>query len=381
MALRIVGQCRTQLRRLYFECQMHRERLRHPKKRPCVVMFPSDQPWSSSSNLRAWLAAPILKQLGWRVVVVPEPLSLTQRRRLLWLERPDVVFIQQTRHRLNQPALYPEYPCVLDADDCDYLDPRAHDMVVRCAEDAAAIIGGSRFVARLLEKHNSRRAHVIWTCTPKPANPPALDPARREPVVAWAHEQPLRFREEADLMQRVMTEVCRLTKCTFWLFGTREEEASAWFEPLRQAGGTCVAIPRMGYEAYLAKVAEAAVGLQPVCLSHEFSRGRSFGKILAYLSGQVAVVASDAVDHPLFFRHGENGFLASEAVEDWVKCIVPLVQDTALRRRIAIAGWDDFHEHLTTEVFARLLDPILREVASRPHHAHAAARSAHAPSV
>lgn len=282
---------------------------------------------------------------------------------------------------LNQPALYPEYPCVLDADDCDYLDPRHHERIAQCAQDAAAIIGGSRFVAQLLQKHNSRKAHVIWTCTPKPANPPALDPALRQPVVAWAHERPLAFLEEADLMQRVMTEVCRRVQCTFWLFGTREEEATAWFEPIRRAGGTCVAIPRMDYESYLAKVAEASIGLQPVCLAHEFSRGRSFGKILAYLSGQLAVVASNAVDHPLFFRHGENGFLTSEEVEDWVTCIVPLVQDQALRTRVALAGWDDFHRHLTTDVFVRLLDPILREVVSRPGHTHSAARSAQAPTA
>jgi hypothetical protein len=273
---------------------------------------------------------------------------------------------------LNQPKLYPEYPCVLDADDCDYLDPRNHDRIAQCAEDAAEIIGGSRFVAGLLGKHNPRKAHIIWTCTPKPATAPVVDPGLRSPIVAWAHEQPLKFLEEADLMQRVMTEVCRLTKCTFWLFGTREDEASAWFEPIRTAGGTCLAIPRMGYEAYLAKVADAAVGLQPVCLTHEFSRGRSFGKILAYLSGQVAVVASDAVDHPLFFRHGQNGFLTSDAVDDWVNCIVPLVQDQVLRRRVAIAGWDDFHTRLTTEVFAQLLNPILREAASRTRQSSAA---------
>jgi glycosyltransferase involved in cell wall biosynthesis len=102
--------------------------------------------------------------------------------------------------------------------------------------------------------------------------------------------------------------------------------------------------------------------LQPVCLNNEFSRGRSFGKILAYLSGQVAVVASDAVEHPRFFRHGENGFLASDTVDDWVDPIVRLCEDKALRGSVALAGWNDFHARLTTDVFAQRLDLILKSV-------------------
>lgn len=355
---------RALLRRWVFELRLHWSRMQRPRCRPALVIFPSSQPWSGSSNLRAWLVAPELERLGWRVVVVPEPLSLSQRMRILRLERPDVVLLQQTRHLLNQPRLYRPYPCVLDADDADYLDPRHHDRIVQCATDAAAIVGGSRYVTRLLAQHNAGPHHVLWTSTPRPARPPSTPPALREPIVAWAHERPLLFRHEADLIQAVMVEVCRRTGCTFWLFGTSESEAQAWLEPLRRAGGTCIAIPTMPYEAYLEKVAQVAVGLQPVCLDNDFSRGRSFGKILAYLAGQVAVVASDAVDHPLLFRDGANGFLVRENVDDWVKAIVPLVEDPALRSRVALAGWEDLHKRLTTDRFANLLNPILREIAS-----------------
>ena len=180
-------------------------------------------------------------------------------------------------------------------------------------------------------------------------------------VVAWAHKRPMVFPIEASLMQQVMTQVCKRTRCTFWLFGTEPSEAVEWFRPLQEAGGECLAIPLLPYDAYLSKVAEAAVGLQPVCLQNEFSRGRSFGKILAYLSGQVAVVASDAVEHPKFFRHAENGFLATDAVEAWVEPIVRLCEDRVLRHSVALAGWTDLNARLTTDVFARLLDPILRQ--------------------
>ncbi len=352
---------RATLRRVAYEASLHGERLRQPKRRPCVVMFPSNQPWSSSSNLRAWLVAPELQRLGWRVVVVPEPLSLEQRLRILRLERPDVIWLQQTRHPLNQAHLYTPTPCVLDADDADYLDPLHHEQVAKCAADSAAVVGGSQFVAELLGRHNTRQ-HVLWTCTPKPQHPPQVAPEDRAPIVAWAHERPMLFPHEASLMRGVMVEVCRRTPCTFWLFGSEPAEADAWLQPIRDAGGECEAIPLMPYDAYLGKVAQAAVGLQPVCLQNEFSRGRSFGKILAYLSGQVAVVASDAVEHPKFFRSGQNGYLATDDIGQWVEPVVRLCEDRALRRSIALAGWRDFHERLTTEVFARRLDPILRNV-------------------
>ena len=355
---------RSQIRSSYFEALLHIQRWRAPIRRPCVVIFPSNQRWDAASNLRAWLVAPELERLDWRVVIVPEPLTLAQRRRILDLERPDVILIQQTRNPLNEPRLYPGYPCVVDADDADYLDPRHHERIARAATDAAAVIGGSRFVSACLGRHNAS-AHVLWTCTPAPNSPPLTPPEKRGPVVSWAHASPLGYTHEAEFIQRVMTEVCSRTRCEFWLFGTSETDATAWFTPIREAGGSCVALPPMNYADYLAKVAESAVGLQPVSLQSEFSQGKSFGKLLAYLSGEVAVVAANTVDHPLFFRNGENGFLPNENVSDWADAIINLLDDKELRSRVATAGRIDFDSRLTTTVFARLLDPILRTAAKQ----------------
>ena len=122
----------------------------------------------------------------------------------------------------------------------------------------------------------------------------------------------------------------------------------------------------MPYEEYLAKVSEAAIGLMPVCTEHDFSRGKSFGKVLAYLAGQTAVVATAAVDHPLFFSSRENGILVDNSVDRWADAIVELLTDLPLRQFIGESGWNDFNRRLTTQVFAKMLDPILREAASVP---------------
>jgi hypothetical protein len=60
-----------------------------------------------------------------------------------------------------------------------------------------------------------------------------------------------------------------------------------------------------------------AVGLHPVCTNHAFSLGKSFGKLLAYLAADVAIVTSNAVDHPLFFTDGVNGTLVGDDLEAW----------------------------------------------------------------
>jgi hypothetical protein len=352
-------------KQIYFEGMVHARRREAKRGRPSVVIFPSNQPWDPASHLRAWLVAPELEKLGWKVVIVPEPLSLRQRQRILRMEKPDVLLLQQTRHPLNQPSLYPALPCVLDADDGDYLDPRYQKRIAQIASDATLVIGGSRFVASCLAKHNPD-AHVLWTCTPGPMSAPVVMPEARAEVVAWAHATPLAYPHEAEFIREVMRLVALRRHCEFWLFGSEESRAKEWFAPIRAAGGTCIAIPPLDYPSYLSKVSTAAIGLQPIAPENAFSQGKSFGKLLAYLGGQVAVVASRSVDHPIFFKSGVNGLLPGHTPAEWAEAILALLDDKALRCRMGIQGWHDFNARLTTRVFASLLDPILRQVAGLP---------------
>ena len=94
---------------------------------------------------------------------------------------------------------------------------------------------------------------------------------------------------------------------------------------------------------------------------HGFGRGKSFGKLLAYLSGQVAVIASQAVDHPLFFRNGDNGLLPAHDMDAWAEAIVNLLEQPDVRCRMAIRGWEDFRQRLGSATFAGLLDSVLRK--------------------
>lgn len=348
-------------RQLFYGLRLEIERMGRPRSRPALVIFPSNQPWDPASRLRAWELAPRLRQRGWRVVVVPEPLSLAQRRRVLRAEKPDVILLQQTRHPLNRAGLYLPIPCVLDADDADYLDPAVRTDIVETAEQSAAVIGGSRFIAECLGRHNANW-HVVWTSTPAPSNPLGLRPSGRAPIVTWAHSDPLSYPAEASFVQKVLMQAANQAKFQFLLFGTSEERARGWLAPLRASGIGCSSVATLAYEQYLAKVSTAAVGLQPVCVENPFSKGKSFGKLLAYFVGQVPAIATDAVDHPLFFRNGENGFVLPNDEQLWADAIAMLINGPDLRDRIAGVAWHDFNEKLTTDVFVTSLDRILKSV-------------------
>ena len=361
----MLAQAKRFIKTIGFRAHVRYQGISQRQSRPCVVVFPSNQPWDPASNLRAWLMAPALRQRGWRVVVVPAPLTLRHRQLIVAREQPDVIFIQQTRHPLNRPHLYSPIPCVLDADDADYVDERYQDMIAQAADDAAAVIGGSRFVAGCLGRHNAS-SHVIWTCTPWKSNLPAPDPMDRSPIVAWAHGDPLAYPHEAALVRSVMTQVGSRSMCSFWMFGTHESrEVAEWFRPLRLAGVTCTAIPPLRYPQYLATVSKAAIGLQPVCAENPFSQGKSFGKVLAYLSGAVTVVASNSVDHPLFFADGHNGRVLPEDAATWADAIVELLENPQKRAEMGMAGHMDFRRRLTMEVFARKLDGVLTKAIER----------------
>ncbi len=158
-----------------------------------------------------------------------------------------------------------------------------------------------------------------------------------------------------------MSAVAARTQVEFHIYGTSEAEAADYLQPIRDAGARCIAWSSMPYDEYLDRVRSASVGLQPVCIDSDFSRGKSFGKILAYLAGDVPVVASRAVDHPYFFRSHDNGMLVDSDAE-WVEAIVSILEDRSLRARLSKAAYADFEQRLTTEVFAAHLDRLFRKV-------------------
>ena len=343
------------------ECIVHTQRILQSPGHPRLLIFPSFTRDAASSNLRGYAMGRALQKLNWRVTVVPPQLELSQRQRIVRSERPDVILIQKSTHILNRPSFYPESPTVFDLDDADFLNERSTEIVAECCRESRAVVAGSHFVAEWCRTYNSNTS-VIWTCSPIPSRVDVRAPSDRDKVVTWAPLDALANPHEATFIQEIILKLAARMSFSFWVYGIRDRgKAEAFVQPIRQAGISVKLFEYMSYQDFIRSLDDVAVGLQPLCLSSPYSQGKSFGKVLAYFTSHVATVASDALEHPFFFRHGVNGMLADSA-DDFVESSARLLEDDVLRTQIAENAYKDFCEQLSTDVGARQLDKVLRDV-------------------
>jgi len=314
-------------------------------------------------DLRGAAIGEALRKLGWRATVVPGQLDLHQRERLVRLEKPSVVLLQQTRHRLNHPKLFPGIPCVLDVDDSDIADPLISESVIDRARHCQAVIVGNRWLGEEFKNYNED-VTVVWTGSYLMPDPHARLPKDRAPIVTWAQFDPFACPPEAKLVQVVLQKLASLTPFEFRLYGGHLRwKAEAFLEPLAKAGVRTRILQAMPYRDFVRSLEEVAVGLQPICMEAHVSRGKSFGKLLAYMAAQVAIVASDELEHPFFFRNGESAALIKDnSINAWVAAIHDLLVHPAKRQSFVERANRDYMQHLTTARSAEKVDVVLRRV-------------------
>ena len=347
----------------YREVLAHIQRLSQPSAKPRAVFFPSQMPAEGGSALlRVFNVAATLRTLGWRTTVVPPQCELVQRRRILRLEKPDLIVLQMQRHPLNRPNLYDGFPAVFDIDDADFLDPRCVEAVRECCQASRAVTAGSRFVADWCSQFNPN-VTVLWTAAPVPKTRPLPRPQDRAPVLTWAQSVPDRYPAERELVGQIIRGLGgRGVKFEFWLYGVSGPAGIADLLSAAQRFAVPVKThPFLPYREFIDSLSHVAVGLQLIAVESPFSRGKSFGKILAYLAADVAVVASDALDHPLFFRQSENGLLA-RSLEDWITHTARLLQEPDFRQTLADRAWQDFSHNLSTESAAQKMKTVFETV-------------------
>lgn len=315
-----------------------------------------------SSLLRIYAIAEALERRGWCTMVVPATLDLAQRRRLLARFAPDVVVMQGARHPLNRPALYPDCPIAYDMDDADFHLTHLAGPVREAMGGVDVVLAGSRYVAEWCRAEGAA-ARVVWTGTP--VSPGRRRPqADRPPLVVWAQSEPVSYALERAFVLDVMRRVAeRRPGVRLRLFGRTPGDDDAILAPFRAAGVDVEWLPMMPYDRFLAALEDAAVGLSPICPEDAFVRGKSFGKVLAYLDRGVAVVVADAADHPLFFTP-ETGILSNDPAE-CAAAVERLLNDPEARQRMADAGLRALEIRLSTEAAAAEVDAILAPIADR----------------
>jgi hypothetical protein len=332
--------------------------LRRRAPAPHVAFLPS-KGREMSSLLRVHLLAPVLRRLGWRVLVLPPTLSLDQRRRLLTRFAPDVIVMQGSRHVLNRPAHYPGVPIAYDMDDADFHLPHLAAHVEQAMGEVDLVLAGSRYVADWCRARGAP-ARVVWTGTP-PSRTAPRPQFQRPPVIAWAQSAPVDYVDErafvADVMRRV---AARRPETRLTLYGRKPKDDAAILAPFEAAGVAVEWLPMMSYARFLRTLDNVAIGLSPICPDNPFSRGKSFGKVLAYLDRRVPVIASDEADHALFFT-GSSAVLSNDPAV-WAEAIDRLLDDDAARQSMADAAFGAFATRLSTEAAAREVDSALRDL-------------------
>jgi glycosyltransferase involved in cell wall biosynthesis len=329
---------------------------------PTLLVLPSQSREDGASNLRGYLIAEQLRRVGWNAYTCHKNLRLNQRLRVINFLRPAAILMQMARHPLNRPSHYQSVPVVFDIDDADYVDDRQRANVIKALENSAAVIAGSRAVARFCQQHNAN-VHVVWTGTPV-STTRRRPQADRPPIVAWAALYPSHCPAEADFLLDVLKSLKeRTSDFQFLLYcddgSAAYYEFSGWFRAL---GVDVITRPFISdYSEFLASLEDVAVGLAPLVDVGGFSGGKSFGKVLAYMDRGVPIVTHPVVDHPVFFKTGINGYMVEEA-KVWAEVIARLLANPIERQQVADAAHGDLERRLSTREAAARVDTVLRSV-------------------
>lgn len=336
---------------------------------PRVVIFASMDRWEGSSRLRAFAMASALRSMGWRVVLVSKHLEVSQRQRILRQEKPDVLLFQKGRLPTHYPHFYQDAIAagtriVFDLDDADYVHPQGKVQCEALCKAASLVTAGSHNVAAWCSQH-CPNTQVLWTGTPADGLAEPSPPSRRGPIITWAQMSPMKYKKEAAIVLEALEAISQRTVFTLRLYGVEDaQEAKDYFGRLPERGVQVQTMPFLAYDQFIDSLRECAAGLHVLSPASKFAEGKSFGKVLAYLSAGVPTIASNLHENPHFFRHGQNGLLCSTP-QDISEAVLALLTTPAQRDVISRQAWKDFQASLTIEATSKRLDGLLRGVVGR----------------
>ncbi len=224
---------------------------------------------------------------------------------------------------------------------------------------SSAAISGSRFIADWCLRYNSN-VTVVWTGGVLPKRPPRQSSSRNS-ILTWASSDAPGYPLEAEFVREIVRRLARTTTLEFWLYGVRPSWAPEFLKTFTSLPVVVRKFPFMSHRRLIESMNKVAVGLNPICVEADYSRGKSFGKVLPYLAAQVAVVTSNQLDMPQFFRHGINGCLV-DSIDEWVECTRRLLTDRDLRQEMVEHAFADYQSQLTSDSAAHKVDAILRAV-------------------
>jgi hypothetical protein len=104
-------------------------------------------------------------------------------------------------------------------------------------------------------------------------------------------------------------------------------------------------------------VASFDVGIMPLAVDEEWSRGKCAYKLLQYMAAGVPAIGSDVGMNAELIASGSNGLLARTA-DDWTQGLLTLAADPELRVRLGRAGRETAQAYGYAAVADRLAELV-----------------------
>lgn len=149
------------------------------------------------------------------------------------------------------------------------------------------------------------------------------------------------------------------------LYDRLPDDDPAFLVRFQAAGIPTDWVPAMAFPEYLASFDDVSLGLAPLCAETPFSRGKSVGKVLAYLDRHVPILASDAAEHGRIFR--DKTAIVSNDPDVWVAEAAALLNDPCKRQAMADKAFALFQQRLSLEAATRHMVDVFDRHAARHH--------------
>jgi len=194
------------------------------------------------------------------------------------------------------------------------------------------------FLMRYARKHNKHISLIPTTC---PENRAVKARSGEPPVIVWIGNLGNAF--YIDELLPVLERIAEHTHFTLRLVGGQDVH-----DVVSEKFGIEHLIWREDMEAQWLR--DADVGIMPL-VDRPYEQGKCAFKVIQYFAAGLPVVAAKVGMNEHVVKHGENGFLASDASE-WETALEQLLTDAGSRERMGAAGLVSYHDRFTREAGA-----------------------------